>query len=456
MNKWPRPVLFILLLFSVASSNAQAEQFSLEQAIDKALVTDPRISEKRAYVRHAKALLAEAEGSSSIFLTSNTFVGFSPGLDGGLFAESCGDGTQCVSRDDRFDLVDGLSPWFYLEFGVIKPLLTFGKIEHFSVAAKNNIKVKEQDVRLQRGGTIFDVKKAYYGYLTAKNSRLFLEDVKKRIDKAKNEIEMLLDEDDGKATQSDLYALQSASAMARSYVLRAGALEQVAIGGLKLLTGVNQVDELLVTDKSLKPVSLPELDLPALQKQAMDGRPEMTQLKHGLEARRALIKAKKSMKKPNIYAGVIGTFSYSPLRDRVDNPHITDPFNDMGVTPVIGMQWQWAGVVQNAQAKQAKAELDALVEQGNFAQIGIPYQVLENFRQVEALHEALLEMRKGSKAARKWMVSSYSDFQAGIEEVDKLVTAFTAYVTTYTDYLKLVYEYNMQVAQLDQVTGAYK
>ncbi len=452
MSRWLLS-MGVLWLFM---SPLNATTLTLTQAIEQALSTDPRISEREAFVRHAKALLAEAEGSGGIFITANSFIGVSPELNGGLFDEACGNGNECVSRGDRFDISEGLSPWVYLQYGVIKPLHTFGKIEKFSQAAKHNIAVKKQEVRLQRGSTIYDVKRAYYGHLAAKSSRLFLEDVKKRIDNAKADIEILLEDDDGKATPSDLYALQSASGLARSYVVRAAALEQIAIDGLKVLTGIELSETLLLADKRLVPSELPLLDLAALQAQAMQERPEMTQLAEGLKARRALVKAQHAMKKPNIYAGVIGSISYSPLRDRVDNPHIADPFNDWGATPVLGVQWEWAGAVQSARTQQAQAELGALLAKGNLAQRGIPYQVSESFRQVHALHEALGEMRNSSKAARKWMVTSYSDFQAGIEEVDKLVTAFTAYVTTYADYLQLVYAYNMQVAQLEQVTGAYK
>jgi len=449
--------LWVVFFFVVLISKINAQTYSLPDAIEKALITDPRITEVEAYVRHAEALLSEAEGNASTFVTSNSFLGVSPALQGGLFGvEPCGSSGVCESRDDRFSLTDGVSPWFYVEFSVIKPLNSFGKIENYSNAAKHNIKIKEQDARLQRGMTIFDVKKAYYGHLTAKNSRLFLGDVKKRIDNAKDDVELWLDEGEGKATQSDLYALQSASALAQSYLLRAEALEKIAIDGLKVLTGLKLTDELSLADKRLNPVDLPEKDLLALQQSAMSERPEIIQLNHGLEARRALVKAKQSMKKPNVYTGLIGVFSYSPLRDRIDNPHITDPFNDFGVTPIIGMKWDWAGDVQSAQVKQTKAELDALMQKGVFAQKGIPYQVSENYQQAKALYDAVIELRKSAKAARKWMVSSYSDFQAGIEEVGKLVTAFTAYVTTYTDYLALVYEYNMQVAQLDQVIGAYQ
>ena len=361
MNK--RVLAILASLFFVTSSYAQ--QLTLDDAIEQALSVDPRVAEMEAFVEHAKALLDEAEGSDDLMLTANAFVGLSPVVEGGFFKEDCGANEQCEPRRDRYDLSEGLSPWFNLQYGIIKPLKTFGKIESYSLAAKQNIKVKEQDVRLQRGAIILDVKKAYYGYLTAKNTRLFLEDIKKRIDAAAERVQIWLDEGEGDATQSDLFALQSASALARSFISKASALETVAIDGLKVLTDIE--NDVQLADDMIRPVSLPESDLEEFQDQALADRPEIKQLDHGLEGRRALLKAKKSMNKPNLYAGLVGMVAYSPMRDRVDNPYIYDPFNDIGSTPIIGLQWEWAGGVQSARTKQAQAELNALLEKSSFA-----------------------------------------------------------------------------------------
>jgi len=452
-----RIVLIFFVAFVVGKNSYAVEGLTLKDAINNALSSDARISEKQAYVQHARALLDEAQGSDDITFSANSFVGFSPGLDGGPFKEgSCGSAQECQFRDDRFTLGDGLSPWFYLQYGIIKPLKTFGKIENYSIAAKHNIAIKTQDVRIQRGATIYDTKRAYYGYLTAKNTRLFLVDTKKRISNAKESIEAQLEDDEGDVTQSDLFAMESAQSLAESYIVRAKALEEVAVGGLKVLMGYDKSENVVLAEKNLIPLDLPKLVLIDLQKKAMTERPEMKQLNHGLKAQRALIKANHSMKKPNLYAGIVGMLSYSPLRDRVDNPHIYDPFNDTGTTPIVGVQWEWAGGVQNAKIKQAQAELNALLAKDNFAKRGIPYQVEESYHQAHAYNKALNAMKKSAKFARKWMISSYTDFEAGLEPVDKLVTAFTAYVTTYTDYLSLVYQYNMQIAMLEQVTGEYQ
>ena len=448
-------ILVAIFSLSGLASVAVAEPMTLDQVIEKALSSDPRISEQQAMVKYAQAQLSEAENSSGFKISVNTFLGISPGLNGGLFENDCSS-TGCVSRDDRFDLAEGLSPWYYLQYSMIKPLKTFGKIENFARAAKHNIKLKEQDVRLQRGVTAYDVKKAYYGYLTAHNTNLFLSDIQKRIDSSIGTIELWLEEDEGKASQSDLFALQSASALAESYVAQAKALETVAMEGLKVLMGMSLTESLELADKRVIPLELPRDELKAMQDIAMKKRPEALQLGQGLKARRALVKAKRAMKKPNLYAGIAGMFSYSPYRDRVDNPHITDPFNDAGVTPIVGVQWEWAGGVQEAQAQQAQAELDALMEKQSFAQRGIPYQVSESYAQVQAYHDSTNSLMKSSKAARKWMISSYTDFEAGIEPVDKMVSAFQGYVLSYTQYLTTVYDYNMHVANLQRMTGSYQ
>jgi len=450
-------LFFIILiwLFVVIKINA-AEPLSLSDATERALNTDPRISEVEAFVEHAKAMLEEAEGSDDLTVSANAFVGLSPAVDGGFFKEDCSAGNTCKSRRDRYNLSEGFSPWFNLQYGIIKPLKTFGKIESYTLAAKQNIKLKELDVRLQRGAIILDVNKAYFGYLAAKNTRLFLEDIQKRIDSAVDLVQGWLDDEEGEATQSDLFALQSASALAHSYVVKAKALETISIEGLKVLTGIDSDVEVVLADSTLSPVELPESKLSEFKSQALTDRPEMKQLNHGLKASRALVKAKKAMNKPNLYAGLVGMVSYSPLRDRIDNPYVYDPFNDVGATPIVGLKWDWAGGVNTARAKQAQAELNALVEKNAFARKGIPYQVTEAYTQMHAYHESVISLKKSAKAARKWMISSYTDFEAGLQPVDKMVGAFQAYVLSYTDYLKTVFDYNMQVAELNQVTGAYQ
>jgi len=261
---------------------------------------------------------------------------------------------------------------------------------------------------------------------------------------------------DGDIRQSDLYALQAGKALISRYLAQAAAIEKIAMAGLKVLTGGSLGDALDVADKRVRPVPLPDVGLDVLTQTALKKRPEMIQLEAGLQARRSLIAARKAEKLPNVYAGVAAIASYAPNRTRLDNPFIYDPFNDYGATPLLGIKWDWESGVHAARVARAEAELAALVEKSTFAQRGIPFEVAEQYYQVQGGYEAVQKLAQGSRAARRWMVSSYADFEAGIGDAEDSLTAFQGYVLVHSDYLSAVNDYNMNVARLRYVVGEYQ
>jgi outer membrane protein len=427
-----------------------AETLTLEQAVDRALQHDPRIREQEKLVDVARGLLKEAEDANKSIYDANFFVGLASKKKGNIFEEE--QTGELRLRSDVFDL-EGLTPWYNLQFSIIKPLYTFGKIENYSQAAGKNIKVKQGDVKLKRGEVALTVYKAYYGYLTARDSRLLLEDVKGRLEKAVELVQGWLKDGNGNAKQSDLFALQTGLALINRYLAEATGLEKIALNGLKVLTGIGMDKKLEVADKRLSPVELPKQSLAQFQKEAKEQRPEFKQLENGLSARRFLVSAKKAESHPNLYAGAVGSIAYTPGRSRLDNPFIYDPFNHGAFTPIVGIKWNWQSGRQPAQVDQAQAELDALVEKKAFAQQGIPYQVAEQYQNMHSYHDMVEELAQASRAGRRWMISSYADFEAGLEEAGKVMTAFQGYVLAHSDYLKAVNDYNMHVAKMKQVIG---
>lgn len=438
-------------VFSGAS--AWAQTVDLQQAIDMSLAADPRIQEREQLVEQARALLEEAQGNSGLRLDANLFVGLAPKVEGGFYQGGATSGT--VPRNDAYDW-KGLSEWTSLQFSIVKPLYTFGKIERYSEAAQGNIDVKRQDVRLQRGSTVQDVSRAYYGYLTSRDTRRMLEDVISKVSGAIVRVEKDIQNDNGQSRQSDFYELQAKLGLLNKYLRQAQAVETVSLNGLKVLTGVGLDASLEVSDESLKPVALPTAKLAEYQGKAESARPELAQLEAGLRARRALVEAKKAEMYPNVYAGVVGSFSYASRRDTLDNPYVYDPFNHAGLTPVVGLKWDLAFDVVPAKVAQAQAELDALLAKKRFALQGIPFEVAEAYTKMQAYHKAQQELASGAAAARRWMVASYADFNAGLEKADRVSEALKTYATTQAEYLLTVNDYNMYVVELAKVTGEYK
>ncbi len=449
------PLRFIALgvLLLPCTAPQAGEKLSVEQAIEMALAHDPRIEEKQAFVRQARGLLQEAEGSEGLRYSVDSFLALSTGLDGGFYDEgedSCS--TNCEPRDDTYDFDDGFSLWGGLTFSVVKPLATFGRLENYQEAAQQNITVKQQDVSLQRDEIALQVVKAYYGYLTARDGRLLLEDTRRRLDGALELVNGWLEDGSGQATQSNRYALESGLGLIENFIAEASGLEKIAMAGLKFLTG-HEGDIVELAERRIKPVPLPEQSLQEWIDLALANRPEFKQVEAGLAARRALVQATRADKKPLVFAGIAGSLAYSPDRDSLDNPHIYDPFNHVAASPLIGMRWTWEQGAQPARVTQAQAELDALVHKASFARAGIPFQVRQQYYTMQAKHRSIGAMRASSKAARRWMISAYSDFEAGLEEADDVISALQAYVLAYAEYLRAVNDFNNHVSKLKSVSG---
>jgi outer membrane protein len=438
----------------LAASPGQAETINLQQAVEMSLAADPRIKEREQVVEAARALLQEVKGNAGWRVSANAFIGLAPEVEGGFYqggADSC-TAFPCTPRSDG-DKLDGVSDWTHLDFALVKPLFTFGKIERYGEAAQGNVDLKQGELKQTRGDIIYDTKRAYFGHLAARDTRLFLEDMQNRLNRSIATVERNLEEDTGESKQSDLYALQTARGLLAKYVHQARAVEKISLDGLKVLTGAGLDSDLALADERIEPVAFPQGELAELRARALQDRPEMQQLEAGLRARRALAAAKKADRLPDVYAGVVGQFNYASNRERLDNPYLSDPFNGGGLTPVVGVKWDTVFGAASARVDQAQAELEALNHKKAFAVAGIPFEVGEAYANAQANFESQRELAEGAAAARRWLVALLSDFAAGLEGADKVADALKNYVLVQTEYLRTVNDYNMNVAQLARLTG---
>ncbi len=430
-----------------------ADTITLPQAIEMSLTADPRIKEREQLIESARGLLQEAQANQGWRVSVNAFVGVAQEVKGGFYQNGATSGT--TPRADGNN-IHGLSDWTHLEFSLIKPLYTFGKIERYGEAAEANIDLKRGDLKQTRADTVYDTKRAYYGYLTARDVRVFLEDMQSRLEQTITTTQRELKDESGQSKQSDLYALQTAKGLIAKYVYQARALEKISLGGLRIITGLGLNSDVTVADERIEPVVFPQRDLAELQARALMDRPEMQQLEAGLRSRRALVAAKKAERMPDIYAGVVGAFNYASNRDRLDNPYITDNFNGGGLTPVVGVKWDTTFGVADAKVNQAQAELEALNHKKAVALAGIPYEISEAYANAQANFESQKALGESTAAARRWMIASLADFSAGLEKGDKVADAVKNYTLANTEYLRTINDYNMNVAQLARLSGELK
>ncbi len=447
-----KPITRILLAAGlvVAVLPARADTVTLQQAVEMSLAADPRIKEREQVVEAARGLVNEVKGNAGWRVSANAFIGLAPEAEGGFYQGGAFSGT--VPRTDGNKL-DGVSDWTHLDFALIKPLYTFGKVERYGEAAQGNVDLKRGELKQTRSDIVYDTKRAYFGYLTARDIRVFMGDVHERLNGTIAAVERNLKEETGESRQSDLYALQTARGLLAKYTYQARAIEKISLDGLKVLTGSGLKSQLAVADAHIEPLPFPQIELAEFQSRALQERAEMQQLEAGLRARRALLDAKKADRMPDVYAGVVGQANYASRRERLDTPYLSDPFTRAGLTPVVGVKWDSVFGAASARVEQAQAELEALNHKKAFALAGIPYEVSEAYANAQANYAAQRDLADGAAAARRWMVATLADFSAGLESADKVADAMKNYVLTQAEYLRTINDYNMNVAQLARLSG---
>ncbi|KTG17897.1 hypothetical protein AUR63_07215 [Guyparkeria sp. XI15] len=447
--------LSLVALAGPVAAAVPNEPITLAQATEMALNSDPRIDEQRANVARAQALIERVQGEGGVRVSANLFAGLAPKASDGIFTNgtnTCPAG-GCTLRDDGNELDEGITVTSGLTASIIQPLYTFGKLENYGEAARLNRDVKASEVSLARAETWLTVRRAYWGYLAARDTRRMLAGVKRKVEDTRDDLRE--DVDEGRATMSQLYAIESGAARLERYLAEAKSVESIAIDGLKTIIGVPIAAEIQVAERRIEPVALPERELAELADRALAQRPEMAMAENGQAAMRNYVAARKSERYPNLYAGVVAGATYTPGRERLNNPYINQPLNQTYATPVVGIKWDFNPGVVRANISDSEAQLQAVVAKAELARQGIPFQVAEAYHQAHGLDRQIRALDTAKDNTRKWMVSSFLDFQAGLIDGGKVAEAVKANTEVQADYFRAINDYNMSVARLAVATGDY-
>jgi len=435
--------ILLAILIGSTSPTLKAETISLKQAIKRALQIDPRLRERKKIFNDALAIEQMANESDALLYEVEFFVGLATKKTGRAFTTGYKNQTE---RPEEHNF-EGIAPWYNLRLGIVKPLYSFGKTENFSAAAKENVTVKQGDVALIKSRVKYDVYQTYYQYLAARDSRLLLEDIKSRLGKSISLVEKWLRDGGSNAKQSDVFALQTGAAQVNRYLTTFKRSEVISLGRLKALIGTNPKTKLEVADSRIVPVELPKTTLKTLQRKALANRPELAQLKAGLNGRRNLANTNTEI---DINVAINRSANPAVNQTRGIDTALVGSF---AVTPGQSASNRDKNFSNTLGQNKTQSILNSLIEKSSFSILSIPLQVSEQYQFVQTHYTIVEELAKGSRAGRRWMISSYADFEAGLVEAEKVMSAFQGYVLAHTDYLKSVSDYNMHVIRLKSVTG---
>lgn len=441
----------VILLTPVLAQAGDVPVLNLKQLVTMALKFSPEVKASKSEVSLAKEQKNEARAYRWPQLDTTINGGVVPNARLGEIRE-VGKHSTLFFRDPN-DKLHGVNVFGHMDLSLIQPLYTFGKIAFREEAASKNVKVKEAGVDAKKGEVIMQVSQAYYGLILAEQGKDAVKDARSYLSDTRERINRLIAVRSPNVRETDRYRLAMYEGAVEKFGAEADEGSKTAYTALKALTGAQQ--DFRVPQELPTPTSPPAtLDYYILQ--SLELRPEFSQLKEGLVARQLLVNAAKADRLPSFFLAVVGQLAGAPGRKYNPDPYINDYFNDSGALPMVGAKWHFDFGILNAKVGQAKAELDQLQNTERAALMAIPVEVAKDYGKVQENYKGSVGMEKAYVNARRWLITSFSNFDMGLGKMDDIFQAFERYGAMRGDFLMALYQYNIAVAQLDKDTGGYR
>lgn len=439
--------LALLLLLAAPLCAAEMPQgtlvLGLDDCIRRALTSSPELGETRADIELAEAKLNEAKAHR---YPQIEFLGL-------LGPISKARGNQ-VTSSDRIDHLHGLTFFARGDATLVQPLYTFGKISERMSAATHGIEVDRAKKAQKANEITLKVKEYYYGLLLARELKALVSEVGELLSKAREKARTLLDKGSDNVDALDIYKLDAFSGTVRKYTEEAQKGESLALEALRAQMGLPADAVFDIATPRLTPdENMTGADLSSYLEAAKLKRPEYRQLKEGLQARAALVKAAKADYYPDLFLGGYLSGAYSPDRDRVTNPWVPDEFNHLWAGIALGLRWKIDFGITSAKVAQEQAQYNRLMSTNDYANANIPLQIRKAFLERQEAEKSIAANRDAYSNAKKWAVAASANFDIGIGPAKEIFDSLQSYATMRSDYFRSIYNYKMSLANLDYAVG---
>ena len=436
--------LVALLTWGTAAAQGTAPppavRLTLDQSIRAALGRAPETRQAVAELEGIRGKQLQALGIGRPQLQIQTVIGPSPRARG----------DQVSSPDDQYS-PDITGAFVRGTVSIIQPIFTWGLIENARMAADHGVRAAQAGIDTKNTEVALQVKQAYWGAVAAKEIRSFLLEVRDLVDQAIARTERLVD--GGYASDMDLYRFRSKRGELEKYINLAEKTIDLATQALGTWTGQPKGVAVDPTDEALpkNPKPIPAIDL--YVENALSGRPEFTQLREGIEARRRLVDVERKQGYPLFFVGILGDLAYATNRDRLENPFVIDPLYHTAVGPVIGFKYNLDFGIRAGKVKEAEAEVQKLEALRDRALDGIPLQVREAYNTVVEAERNSRVLNEAYENAKQWLIASSSNVDLGVGDQNDLADAFVQYARTRADYLQALFAYVFGLEQLAHAAG---
>lgn len=427
---------------------------ALTPAIQRALDVSPEVNQRQAQVRFAEARHAEARASR--FFTDfqlSTAHSLAPSLDIPSSNQKSFDELY-LNPDVRNDWAD-LRPFNRFAVDATQPIYTWGELSQSIEAAERGVEVEEAGTAQKALEVAFRTGEIYYNVLLTNALFRLTDETGSAINRAKREVQRLLDEGAEDVDQADLFKVRLTEQEYRRRVVEITQRRQTARTALRRQLFYPEGTTLHPTADDLRPIAfpIPPDSLDHFVSMALRNRPELAQAEAGVAARSALVNVARSGYYPKLGLQATYAVSYTPDRFRQKNAFIGEPYIGQSTRTGIGIQQNLNFFQTRARVEQARAELNEVRYQQEAAQQLIRFEVEDAYRNVLIAETDVASRDEDVTLTEEWLRTEQINFDLDIGNTENLIEAVQANLTAKASYYQAVQRYNTAVLKLLRTTG---
>lgn len=437
----PAVALFALALALLGPDVLAAQEprstivLTLDEAVAMALRQNPfhmasqeKVAQARAGVRQAvSGFLPSLSAQGTDTLDEKLFVLEFPSLTGGA--------PQRITIDFTKD--------YQMALAFSLPLFAGGRLTAGYKQAQYGLKASQEAVRLSEQETIFEAKRAFYGYLLAREFSSVADEALALAEEFRENVKNL--HAVGMASKFDLLRSEVQVANLKPQAIRARNGVDVAALGLKTVLGLGLDAPIEVRGELAAPPLEPGTE--GIIEEAMAQRPELRQLDYQRSMAGEMLKIARGSQLPTLAVGG----SYSLWADNM-NLHRGTWQNFYSISLSLSMSI-FDGFQSRAQAGQAKAAIRELEWTRKGMSDAIAFEVRQAVLNSTQARETLVSQEKNVEQAREAVRIAELNYAEGLATNLDVSTAQVALSQARTNYSQALYDCVISQAQLEKAVG---
>jgi multidrug efflux system outer membrane protein len=419
--------------------------FTLAECLDLADKNAPQLWAARARLAQVHGQLDEVKWTPFSQFTAQAAFGVLPPIVGTVGYTSSSYNVLSTAFGQ------GFQPFFRFEFSGVVPLWTFGKITSSRDAAEAGVRVSEWDLEKVRQEAHWDVRRAFFGLMLARDAKYAIDEIVGYMDKGIQGLREKAEKGGGAAAENEGLKLE---VYREEIYARGGEAEKggaAALAGLRFLTGVQTGFD--IPDQPLKRPDKPMGALAQYLEAARLFRPEINMARAGVLARKHMVDYQRARLFPDIGVAFMTSFANSPSATMQNNAWVQDPFNRFLYGGLIGAKWSLDILPQQARIAQAEAQLEETRAMERMALGGVATEVETAYASAAEAKAREEAWDRAEHKAKKWLATIANAIDVGGEDEKALLEPLKAYANARAMHLVALHDYNRELSALAMKAG---